>query len=197
MYKNDHEQWPRNPDGSRALNNVDFVDTWTAMERLVEMGWVKSIGVSNFNSEQIARLLTVAKIRPVVNQIECSPTINQKKLTKFCRDRNIAVSGFCPLGHPNPAMRTPDFMYDDRVKAIANKYNKTPAQIGLRYLHELGVTPIPKSVRKQRMIENISIFDFSLTEADKQIIDSFNTGKRLVSMNDARKSPYWPYGIKF
>lgn len=197
MHKNDHEQWPRNPDGSRALNNVDFIETWMAMERLVELGWVKSIGVSNFNSEQIARLLTIAKIRPVINQVECSPTINQKKLTKFCKDRNIAVTGFCPLGHPNPAMRTPDFMYDARVKAIADKYNKTPAQIGLRYLHELGVTPIPKSVRKQRMIENISIFDFSLSDAEKQIMDAFNTGERLVSMNDARKSPYWPYGIKF
>lgn len=167
------------------------------MERLVELGWVKSIGVSNFNSEQIARLLRVARIVPVVNQVECSPTINQKKLTKFCADRNIVITGFCPLGHPSPASRTPAFMYDSRVRAIADKYNKTPAQIGLRYLHELGVIPIPKSVRKQRMIENISIFDFTLTEDDRKIMDSFNTGERLVAMYDARKSPYWPYGIKF
>lgn len=167
------------------------------MERLVELGWVKSIGVSNFNSEQIARLLTVAKIRPVVNQVECSPTINQRKLTKFCKDYNIVITGFCPLGHPNPYGGTPAFMFDGRVKAIADKYNKTPAQIGLRYLHELNVTPIPKSVRKQRMIENISIFDFSLTEDEKKIMDSFNTGQRLVAMHDARKSPFWPYGIKF
>lgn len=178
-------------------SNVDYIDTWKAMERLVELGWVKSIGVSNFNSEQIARLLTVAKIRPVVNQVECSPTINQRKLTKFCKERHIEVTGFCPLGHPNPAGRTPAFMYDGRVKAIADKYCKTPAQIGLRYLHELGVTPIPKSVRKQRMIENISIFDFSLTEDEKKIMDAFNTGQRLVAMYDARKSPFWPYGIKF
>lgn len=104
------------------------------MEQLVETGKVKSIGVSNFNSEQIARLLTVAKIAPAVNQIECSPQINQKKLTRFCRERNIVITGFCPLGHPNPAARTPAFMYDGRVKAIADKYGKTPAQIGLRYL---------------------------------------------------------------
>lgn len=167
------------------------------MERLVELGWVKSIGVSNFNSEQIARLLTVARIRPVVNQVECSPTINQKKLTKFCRDRNIVITGFCPLGHPNPAMRTPEFAHNSQVKEIAEKYNKTPAQIGLRYLHELGVIPIPKSVRKHRMLENISIFDFSLNDHERKIMDGFNTGKRLVAMNDARRSPYWPYGIKF
>lgn len=182
---------------SSSSSDVDYIETWKAMERLVELGWVKSIGISNFNSEQIARLLSVAKIRPVVNQVECSPTINQKKLTKFCRERGIAVMGFCPLGHPNPAMRTPQFMYDGRVKAIAEKYNKTPAQIGLRYLHELGVTPIPKSVRKQRMAENIGIFDFSLTDNERQIMDGFSTGERLVAMYDARRSPYWPYGIKF
>lgn len=133
-HKNDHEQWPRNPDGSRALNNVDYILTWKVMEHLVELKLVKSIGVSNFNSEQIARLLAVAKIPPVVNQVECSPTINQKKLTKFCKERNIAIVGFCPLGNPNPAMRSPAFMYDDRVKQIADKYNKTPVQIGLKYL---------------------------------------------------------------
>lgn len=104
------------------------------MERLIETGKVKSIGVSNFNSEQIARLLAVAKIPPVVNQVECSPSISQKKLTKFCKERNIIVTGFCPLGHPNPSARTPEFMYDSRVKAIADKYNKTSAQIGLKYL---------------------------------------------------------------
>lgn len=172
------------------FSNVDYIDTWKAMENLVDAGLVKSIGVSNFNSEQIARLLTISKIRPVVNQVECSPTINQKKLTKFCNERDIAITGFCPLGHPSPAGKTPAFMYDDRVKAIADKYKKTPAQIGLRYLHELGVTPIPKSVRKQRMIENMSIFDFTLTNEEKQIMESFNTGQRLVAMHDARKSPY-------
>lgn len=115
-------------------SNVDYIETWKAMEKLVSTGKVKSIGVSNFNSEQIARLLSVATILPVVNQVECSPQINQKKLTKFCRDRNIVITGFCPLGHPNPAARTPDFMYDARVRAIAEKYGKSVAQIGLRYL---------------------------------------------------------------
>lgn len=115
-------------------SNVDYLETWQAMERLVATGKVKSIGVSNFNSEQIGRLLSAAHIAPAVNQVECSPQINQTQLTRFCRERNIAVTGFCPLGHPNPAARTPDFMYDARVRAIADKYGKSPAQIGLRYL---------------------------------------------------------------
>lgn len=115
-------------------SNVDYIETWKVMEQLVNSGKVKSIGVSNFNSEQLERLLSVANIVPAVNQVECSPQINQKKLTKFCRERNIAITGFCPLGHPNPAAQSPEFMYDARVRAIANKYGKSAAQIGLRYL---------------------------------------------------------------
>lgn len=158
MYKNDSEQWPRNPDGSRALryithfisnhkipelikhfpfqhnSNVDYVDTWKAMEKLVTLGLVKSIGISNFNSEQIKRLLTIATIKPVVNQVECSPMINQRKLTRFCKERDIIVMGFCPLGHPNAITKSPPHIFDERVKAIGDKYNKSPAQIVLRYL---------------------------------------------------------------
>lgn len=176
---------------------MDFVDTWKAMERLVELGLVKSIGISNFNSEQITRILNVAKIKPVVNEVECSPAINQRKLNRFCRDRGIHLIGFCPLGHPNRQSRTPAHMFDSRVAAIANKYQKTPAQIVLRYLVELGVAPIPKSVRHERIQENISIFDFQLSPEDKAIMDGFNTGQRLVAMHDARHSPYYPYGLKF
>lgn len=112
------------------------------MEKCVELGLVKSIGVSNFNSEQITRILSIAQIPPVVNQVECSPTINQRKLTKFCKERNIVVMGFCPLGHPNSHARTPSYMFDDRVKRIADKYNKTTAQIGLRYLVSGNVNEI-------------------------------------------------------
>lgn len=105
--------------------------------------------------------------------------------------------GFCPLGHPNRHSRTPTHMFDSRVQAIANKYQKTPVQIVLRYLVELGVTPIPKSIRNERIRENVDIFDFQLTDEEKNIMDSFNTGQRLVAMHDARKSPHWPYGLKF
>lgn len=167
------------------------------MEKLVDLGLVKSIGISNFNSEQIARIMNGARIKPVVNQVECSPAINQRKLNKFCRERGINLVGFCPLGHPNRHARTPAHIFDPRVQEIANKHRKTPAQIVLRYLVELGVTPIPKSIRKERIQENISIFDFQLTEEEKAIMDGFNTGSRLVAMHDARKSPYWPYGLKF
>lgn len=106
------------------------------MEKLVEIGLVKSIGVSNFNSEQITRLLSIAKIKPVCNQVECNPNINQKKLIKFCKDLNIVVVAFSPLRMP--VADKPDSpkaaMSDENIKAIAEKYNKSTAQVILRYL---------------------------------------------------------------
>lgn len=167
------------------------------MESLVDQGLVKSIGISNFNSQQIERVLSIARIKPVVNQVECSPTINQRKLIKFCKQRDIVVMGYSPLGHPNPYARTPPFLFDERVHAIARKHDKAPAQVGLRYLIELGAVPIPKSSNKTRIQENVDVFDFSLDEDDHKVMDAFNTGERLVAMYDARKSPHWPYSLKF
>lgn len=104
------------------------------MEDLVKNGLVRSIGISNFNSEQITRILNGCSIKPVMNQIECSPSLNQKRLIHFCQTHNIAVTAYSPLGRPNPALKTPDFIFDDEVAAIGKKYNKTAAQVALRYL---------------------------------------------------------------
>lgn len=167
------------------------------MESLVDLGLVKSIGISNFNSEQIDRVLSIARIKPVVNQVECSPAINQKLLIRFCKLRNIVVTGFSPLGHPNARAKTPSFMHDERVQHIARKYNKTAAQVCLRFLIDSGVVPIPKSSNERRIQENIDVFDFTLTEDDSKAMCSFNTGERLVAMHDARKSPFWPYSLEY
>lgn len=114
------------------------MDTYKAMEKLIESGLVRSIGVSNFNSEQIDRLLANCKVKPVTNQIEVGPSINQKKLTKFCKDRDIVITGFSPLGRPYAADVFPDApklaFLDARVIDIGKKYGKTGAQVVLRYL---------------------------------------------------------------
>lgn len=172
------------------------MDTWQAMEDLVDAGLVKSIGVSNFNSLQLERLITLSRIKPVVNQIECSPTINQRRLIDFCKKRDVAVISYCPLRHPT-LMRKPTFLCDDRVKKIAEKYDKTNAQICLRYLLDLGTAPIPKSICIERLRENIDVFDFKLNEEEIKIMDSFNTGERLVNMRNMAHSKYWPFSIPF
>lgn len=108
-------------------SDIDYLDTWRAMEKLVDLGLVKSIGLSNFNSEQVDRVVNEGRIKPVSNQIECSAIINQKKLTAFCKEREVVIVAYCPLARHQLDNR-PD------IRAIAAKYNKTPAQIALRYL---------------------------------------------------------------
>lgn len=110
------------------------------MEKLVDLGLVKSIGVSNFNSEQVDRVLREGRIKPVANQVECSPRLNQQKLIRFCAEREIVVIAYSPLGQPNAASRTPEFLYSPKTLEIAQKYKKTPAQIVLRYLVKLSIS---------------------------------------------------------
>ena len=204
------------------FSDVDYLDTWKAMEKLIKLGLVRSIGISNFNSEQIDRLLANCEIKPVNNQIEASLQINQKKLTDFCNERNIVVTAYCPLGRPIPAEKKPAFLYDDKVKEIADKYKKTPAQIAFRYLVsdgslqedtleetsgrnsriynfqiQIGSIPIPKSVTKHRIEENINIFDFALTDDDLAYLDSFNTGERVIHFLESKDDKHFPFKIEF
>lgn len=97
------------------------------MEKLVDLGLVKSIGVSNFNSVQLERVVNEGRIKPVANQVECSGIINQRKLTAFCKERDVVIIAYCPLARKKLDNR-------QEIGKIAAKYNKTPAQILLRYL---------------------------------------------------------------
>lgn len=179
-------------------DDVDFLDIWREMEKLVQLGLVRSIGISNFNSVQIDRLLSIAKIRPVTNQVEVSPRLNQRQLIKFCVDRGIVVTAYSPFGRPDMEMnRSALYVLDDKVEQIAIKYGKTTAQVVLRYLVELGTVPIPKSATKTRIEQNIDIFDFSLTAEEVQHLNTFNTGYRISGMEDAKHAKHYMFSIKF
>ncbi|XP_055838469.1 1,5-anhydro-D-fructose reductase-like [Episyrphus balteatus] len=186
-----------NVHGSGQLSNVDYLDTWKEMEKLVELGWVRGIGLSNFNSEQIERVLKNCRIKPLVNQVECHPAFNQKKLIEFCRQRDIVVTAYCPLARPKPELKWPPFIYDATAEALSRKYNKTPAQICLRYLIQIGTVPIPKSVSKKRIEENFQAFDFKLSEEDVKIIDQYNTNERMIPFSGMRNHQYFPFNIEF
>ncbi|XP_055626139.1 aldo-keto reductase family 1 member B1-like [Toxorhynchites rutilus septentrionalis] len=182
--------------------DVDIVDTWRAMEELLNTGKVRSIGVSNFNSEQIARILQQCEMKPVTNQVECNPGINQRKLIEFCRKLDIVVTAYSPLGRPNyyemDPVKVPKPALDDpRVKAIAEKYNKTPGQVILRYLVEIGTVPVPKSSNPVRLRQNIDIFDFQLTKEEIETMDGLNTGKRTVPFHVWISHKNYPFHIEF
>ncbi|XP_040161419.1 1,5-anhydro-D-fructose reductase [Anopheles arabiensis] len=195
---------PMNANGKSIDSDVDYLDTWKAMESLVKEGKVKSIGVSNFNSEQLTRLLANCEIKPVTNQVECNPGINQRKLIKFCRQRDIVITAYSPLGRPNmadPVVGTagiPKHALDDpRVIAIGQKYGKSAGQVVLRYLVELGTLPIPKSSKLERIRQNIDIFDFSLTEEEIKVMDGFNTGGRTVPFLFSSEHKYFPFKLEY
>lgn len=199
-YEEEGELFPRNADGTVRFSDVDFVDTWKAMEKCVELGLVRGIGLSNFNSQQVGRVLDACKIRPAVNQIECHAHMNQAKLIEFCKERDIVVTAYSPLGSPDRPWAKPgdpQLLEDPQIKAMADKYGKTPAQVVIRYLIQHGTIPIPKSVTKSRIIANFQVFDFELSPADVAVMDTFDCSGRLCPLNDGKTHKYWPFAIEF
>ncbi|XP_059225422.1 aldo-keto reductase family 1 member B1-like [Stomoxys calcitrans] len=183
--------------GTGELTDTDYLDTWKAMESLVDLGLVKGIGLSNFNSQQTDRVLQSCRIRPLVNQVECHPALNQKKLIEFSRQHQIVITAYCPLARPKPEQQWPAFLYDETAKDLAKRYNRTPAQICLRYLIQLGTIVIPKSVKKERIAENFDCFDFELSSADMDLMDGYNNGTRLVPFTAMSHHKYFPFNIEF
>lgn len=181
-----------------TTNDYDCVDIWKAMEQLVKKGLVRSIGISNFNAEQVERVLKNCEIKPVVNQVECHVELNQKKLREFCKERDIVIIAYCPLGRHNAEAKKPAFLYDERTKAIAKKYNKTPAQVAIRFCLDLGTIPIPKSVTNSRIEENFQVFDFQLSPEDMKVLEDLNAGIRVCYFSMIDKShKYYPFKAEF
>ncbi|KAL5291189.1 hypothetical protein ACFFRR_010538 [Megaselia abdita] len=194
-----HSPWGLEYSGDNDLSrgkpasNVDYLDTWKSMESLVDLGLVKSIGVSNFNIAQCDRILKNCRIPPSVNQTECHPELNEKELIEYSMKNGITVMGYCPLGRPNVEKKTPNFLFDETAKKLENKYKKTATQICLRYLTQNGVIPIPKSVTKQRIDANFDIFDFELEEEDMKALDQYNCGKRILRYEQYASHKYYPF----
>ncbi|KAK6635424.1 hypothetical protein RUM44_000675 [Polyplax serrata] len=184
----EHEEFfPKDENGKALLADYDYVDTWKEMEKCVELGLTKSIGLSNFNSQQIDRVLKAATIKPTVNQVECHAYLNQKKLIEFCKSRDIIVTGYSPLGsatRPWAAANDPVLLDDPKLKEIATRLGKTVAQIALRYLVQSGVAPIPKSANPVRLMENINIFDFQLSDEDMKAIDGLHRNFRICGFRE-------------
>ncbi|RIV72823.1 aldo/keto reductase [Flagellimonas aequoris] len=147
-------------------------ETWKAMERLYKEKRVRSIGVSNFLQHHLEDLLTSVEIVPMVNQMEFHPYLVQQKLLDFCNANHIQYEAWSPLMQGN--------IFDlDIMKDLAAKYNKTIAQIVLRWDLQKGVVTIPKSSKKERIIANADLFDFEISDEDVKLLDSLDRGKRF------------------
>lgn len=193
----DTNLFPKGANGKSLTTDIDYIETWKAMEELVKTGNVRSLGVSNFNSQQLDRLISAAKIKPVVNQVECNPNLNQRKLIEFAKARNVTIVGYSPLGRPHAAGDKNIAIKNPKVRELADKYKKNPGQIILRFAYQNDVIAIPKSTNKERLRGNIDIFDFNLTNEDMQVLYSLNDNTRLITFKDDKDHKYYPFNAEF
>ncbi|YBZ92773.1 aldo/keto reductase [Bacillus sp. AK031] len=149
-----------------------YNETWKALERLYDEGMVKAIGVSNFQQHHLEDLMKGASEKPVINQVELHPRLSQEPLREYCQENAIAVEAWSPIARGN-------LLDEPTLNHIAGKYNKTAAQIILRWHLQNGTVIIPKSVNPGRIKENSEIFDFNLSLEDVTQINGLNMNERF------------------
>lgn len=156
-------------------DNNQYIETYQALEKLYADGRVKAIGVCNFHIEHLERLLKECSVVPVVNQVECHPYLQQKELKAFCQKHNIVVEAWSPL------FRGGELLEEPILQEIGKKHNKSVAQVILRWHIQEGSIVIPKSVTPSRIVENFTIFDFTLDLEDLAAIAKLDRNLRSGS----------------
>ncbi|MEN2399404.1 aldo/keto reductase [Flavobacterium sp. MC2016-06] len=152
----------------------DIYGSWRAMQELYQEGRVKAIGVSNFHPDRVMDLIANTGFIPAVNQIETHPFHQQTETQEFLKQNNVQIESWGPFAEGKN-----DIFKNDLLVNIAQKYNKSTAQVIVRWLTQRGVVTIPKSVRKERMAENFNIFDFELAQEDMTAIQTLDTNASL------------------
>ncbi|CAI4232225.1 unnamed protein product [Auanema sp. JU1783] len=187
-YQEGGEVFPRVEGGDQVIaSDVDYLDTWRALEDAKAAGKVRNIGISNFNHKQILRVIENSKEKPQVLQVEIHPYLQQKKLRQFCKEHGIEVTAYSSLGNPGSALfrkeGDPNILVDPVVEKIAKAHNKSTAQVALRWAVQQGIHVIPKSVTPERIIQNSQLFDFTLTADEMAEMDSLDRNFRLVDLS--------------
>ena len=179
------DHWPSSKcyTGKNEFKLVSVKDLWPKMEKLVEQGLTKSIGVSNYNVQNLLIILSICKIKPVVNEVEFHPYLYQKDLKEFCDKEGIKIVSYYPLIKgvnfktrygTKMIEKGMDLLNEEVVKNLAKKYGKTVGQILLNWHIHLGVIPIPGTSNTERMKENLGAADFKMDEKDIEALCSFN-----------------------
>lgn len=152
----------------------DIYGSWRAMQELYNAGKIKAIGVSNFQPDRIMDIIVNSGFTPAINQVETHPFHQQIETQKFLQENNVQIESWGPFAEGKN-----NIFHHELLSAIGEKYNKSIAQVILRWLIQRGVVTIPKSIRKERMAENFNIFDFELSSQDFDDIASLDTGSSL------------------
>jgi 2,5-diketo-D-gluconate reductase A len=140
---------------------------WPGMERARELGYTRSIGVSNFDTTELEQVTAAATVMPVVDQVQFSPFVYRRALLEACEQRGVALEAYSPLG-------TGRNLSDSTVKNVAERVGRTPAQVLLRWCIQRGLPVIPKSTHRERIEENAQIFDFTLSDQDVAELDALD-----------------------
>lgn len=156
-----------------------MIEAWKVLEELYTEGKIKAIGVSNFHKHHLEDLLKHATIKPMVNQIEAHPYLANQELIDYCQSQGIEIQAYSPLGGDGAPI-----LKDIVINELAEKYNKTPAQIILRWNIQRNIIILPKSVKQERIISNIQLFDFELTKEDMEKINTINKNLRTSADPD-------------
>lgn len=154
---------------------------WSGMERARELGYARSIGVSNFDVGELEKVIAAGEVRPVVNQVQFSPFEYRRRLLEGCEQGGIALEAYSPLG-------TGRHLSIDTVARIASRLERTSAQVLLRWCVQRGIPVIPKSTHRERIEENARIFDFTLSDADVAQIDALD---RTSGTDRALERKWW------
>ena len=153
-----------------------IIETWKAMIKLLNSGKVKAIGVSNYSIEELKETINSSDIVPAINQVEYHPFLYQKDLLRFCKNNGIQLEAYSPLTRGQR-------LNDPNIVRIAKAYDKTPAQILVRWSLQHDLVVIPKSSHEERILENSQVFDFHINQKDMEILDSLNEDMRTVFLD--------------
>lgn len=160
-----------------------YLDTWHVLEEIYQSGRARAIGVSNFTPFQLDDILMHGTVVPAVNQIELHPLNSQDETRTFCQKNGIVVQAYAPLARGA-------YLDLKLMRQLAEKHHRSPAQIGLRWILQKGVTVIPKSVHPDRLLENSQIFDFSLDENEVAAIDALNEDRRVAGIPEDMRDTF-------
>ena len=175
----------RNPD-SRPFSTERFMTTWRQMERLVDMGLTRHIGMSNMTIPKLEAVLPLCRIKPAAIEMELHPCFQQQELFDYCREREIQVVGFCPLGSPDRPERdrTPEDIADielPEIRRIAESHGIHPALVCIKWAVQRGQTPIPFSVKERNYTANLKcVTEDPLTSEEMEVIGGLERDNRLV-----------------
>ncbi len=186
LFNNEHDNAERAFENSLKRLGMDYIDlylihwpvetkwkaSWKTLEKIYASGRCRAIGVSNFTIRHVKQILEFVDIIPTVNQVEFSPYLYQKELSDFCKSKKIQLEAYSSL--------TRGKKFDDpKLVSIASEYKKTTAQVLIRWSLQHNIITIPKSKSKERIKENADVFDFSISQKDMEVLDTFNEDFRV------------------